>query len=341
MTINIAVVTSDALVLGCDSFASITTPMINPFDHGPALDGSGEIIKDKEGNFVVPLKGVQQVVTDVMGGVTKMFKIYDLKHTVVAATTAGMGKLNDRSVAAVAYDFFQSVKPPRAKIMTKVPDVVGEFYDFIRAEYEIDQKETGVPEEHWASLDFLVGGHGKEDKFPSIYRIRVKDKKTTCEFEGGKTGMCWAGQADCIEKIIRGYDNDLLNAVEQHAAELLNSHHKEMSETTLRILDTTLKALKVEQMPEGVDTTLPSVPVFKLDWKQFKVGVSYANLPLQEAINFVSFLVFTQAGKQRFAPGLATVGGRTHIGYATRSDGFKMLNEPEFAHTHTGFEYDH
>jgi len=338
VTINIAVVSSEALVLGCDSVASVTTPMMNPFNEGFAKDKDGNVIKDDQGRWLVPMVGIEHVVTDVMAGVTKMFKIYDARHTVVAATTAGMGKLNDRPIAGIAYDFAQSVK--RGKKMTKVSAVAQAFYDYVRAEYERDQKATEVPEEYWSGLEFLLGGIGKDDKFPVVYRIRMKDKLLRCECENGEAGMLWAGQADCVEKIIRGYDAQLRNKVDAYAAELMNSHHKKMSETFVRMLEDVLKAVG-QEMPKGVNTDLPPLPAFEMDWKQFKVGVSYSNLPLQEAIDFVSFLVLTQAGKQKFAPGLATVGGRIHIGYATKEHGFKFLNEPELTHKHTGFVYEH
>jgi hypothetical protein len=48
-----------------------------------------------------------------------------------------------------------------------------------------------------------------------------------------------------------------------------------------------------------------------------------------------------QAGKSRFARGVATVGGRTHIGVITKDKGYAQLNEPELAHHYTGFADDH
>ena len=96
MTINIALVTSDAFVLGCDSVASITTPMMNPFANPPARDDKGNLLKDKDGNILVPILDVKQTVTDVMPGVTKMFKIYDAKHTVVAAAKFWNGKIKQQ-----------------------------------------------------------------------------------------------------------------------------------------------------------------------------------------------------------------------------------------------------
>lgn len=74
MTINVGLVTSDALVLGCDSVASTTQyfldPLAMPWDRGtdgtPAKDADGRLtMKFRIGDF-------QQVVTNAWGGVTKI-----------------------------------------------------------------------------------------------------------------------------------------------------------------------------------------------------------------------------------------------------------------------------
>jgi hypothetical protein len=62
-------------------------------------------------------------------------------------------------------------------------------------------------------------------------------------------------------------------------------------------------------------------------------------MPIQEAINFVAFLVNLQAGKDRFARGVPTVGGRVHVG-VVRKEGFELLNEPKLTHRYTGFGDD-
>jgi hypothetical protein len=76
------------------------------------------------------------------------------------------------------------------------------------------------------------------------------------------------------------------------------------------------------------------------NWESYAVGIDYANLPLQEGINLVGFLVMLQAGKSRFARGIATVGGRIHIGVVTKEGGFRPLGETELSHRLTGFTDD-
>jgi hypothetical protein len=92
-----------------------------------------------------------------------------------------------------------------------------------------------------------------------------------------------------------------------------------------------------QTIPADFKLEIPELKEIALEWRKFALDCDYANLPLQEAVNFVSFLVLQQAGRSRFARGVPTVGGRTHIGVVTKDKGFQLLNEPKLAHQYTGF----
>jgi hypothetical protein len=94
------------------------------------------------------------------------------------------------------------------------------------------------------------------------------------------------------------------------------------------------------QLPGGIDLNPPAVGDVTIDWNKYRLPIDYANFPIQDAINFVSFLVMLQAGRSRFAFGVPTVGGRTHIGVVTKEHGFKPLSEPDLVHRFTGFSDD-
>jgi hypothetical protein len=53
MTVNIALVTSDALVLGCDSIASTTGYFLDPFRLKWDADANGQLIKDADGKLAL------------------------------------------------------------------------------------------------------------------------------------------------------------------------------------------------------------------------------------------------------------------------------------------------
>ena len=333
-------VTNEGLILGCDSIASATTPIIRPFEAGIAKrDSSGALEIDNDGNILVAINHIEQIVTDVFSGVTKMFGIYDKANTNVAATTAGMAKLNGRTIASLARDFLEKENQKQSKALVNVEAVANTFLRFFRRKYEKDQRGTQLPQQYWEDLEFLVGGYGRNDAFPSLYRISVKSNDVKKEFANGDSGLSWAGQADSVERVLRGYDSALRVHVENHIDMLMDKHHANMSSAILRILKETLEALDAK-MPDGINTKLPSKPVANLGWEQFNPFIDYSNLPMQDAIEFVSFLAFLQSGRQKFSQGFATVGGRIHVGLVCKGTKFKMLNEPELAHKHTGFLND-
>jgi hypothetical protein len=135
---------------------------------------------------------------------------------------------------------------------------------------------------------------------------------------------------------MRGYDRKLRSIIEERFSTAVRAYQAEMNGAVLRILEDVLKKLNCS-MPDGVDTSLPSSVPVAAPWDSINVNVPYAALPLQEAINFVSYLIKMQAGKSGFAPGVATVGGRTHVRIITKDKGFVQLNEPELTHNYTGF----
>ena len=78
MTINVGLVTSEALIFGCDSIASTFEYRVNPSKLKHALNEDGEPILDADGNTLYPVKyeDWQREVSTAWGGVTKMFLIY-------------------------------------------------------------------------------------------------------------------------------------------------------------------------------------------------------------------------------------------------------------------------
>ena len=82
---------------------------------------------------------------------------------------------------------------------------------------------------------------------------------------------------------------------------------------------------------------LPAAPEITIQWDRYRCNIACGNLPLQDAVDLAAFLVNLQSGMSKFAIGVPTVGGRTHVGVVTRHEGFRMLGEPELRHTHVGF----
>jgi hypothetical protein len=328
MTINIAVVTAEALVLGCDSIASTTQYLLDPFQKGvePGEDGKASVTFD--------LEDVKPFVTNAWGGVTKMFELH-ASPMPVAAVTAGLAKLNGRTIASLANEFYlrKVVKdaPP-----TTVAAVAEQFLAFMRSEYDKHYEESALPPELRDGPLFLVGGYASGDHFPCLYRVNVQDNAVKVGYHDGDAGVAWEGQSDSVERLLRGYDTQLRFVIEHAVKEAISALRNSMADSMVKILQDTLDQLGAT-LPEGIDTALPEAPPIQLPWDRFRVPVYYANLPLQDAVDLAAFFVNLQSGKSKFSAGVATVGGRTHIGIITKKKGFVMLDEPELKHTNVGF----
>lgn len=339
MTINIALATSEGLVLGCDSIASSVEYVVNPFELEQPSDEEGEPLKDSDGRPLIALdySSIRPVVTNAWGGVTKLFQIHG-GAAPVAAVTSGIAQLKDRTMKSYAEEFLVSSMHIGVTLRS-VEEISQAFLQFMRKHYLEHHEGSQIPEEYWTGPVFLAGGYGISDELPSVYRLDVKDNQVYDQINGGEFGVAWSGQADSVERLIRGYDSALKDEVERHLGQMIDENYGRLTTAMARILDSVLAQLG-GKMPPVVDTVLPSKLEVSLPWDQFKVGFDYGNLPLQSAVDFVAFLVNLQSGKSRFAPGVATVGGRTQVAVISKGEGYRILNEPELQHRHTGFGDD-
>lgn len=337
MTINIALVTREALILGCDSIASASEHFIDPWRHLDR-DDEGNPQQDANGQLIARFKfdALRSVVTDAWGGATKMFGL-SRDNSWVAATTAGLSIVNEQKVSAIAAQFARSMAALNA---TTVDAVAVSFMEFVRQEYEKQYSDPAIPDEWKNEVEFLVGGYGSNDNFPSLYRVSVRDRQVSLMYGPGHFGIAWAGQADAVARLVHGYDRNLRDRVNAAVRDAMSTLRETYSSTVARIVQDVLEkgGVGAEELA-GVDTSLPDVPNVQLPFHEFALDIEIANLSLQDAVELVSYLVNLQAGRMKFGRGVATVGGRTHVGIATR-DSFRMLNEPEIIHRHTGFNFE-
>lgn len=334
MTINVALVTNDALILGCDSIASQRLWFIDPTKVTHSDPATGQWVPDANGKFQAAFEfsDMQAIAVNAFGGVQKLFSVYDRKNktgspiSTVAAITSGMATLNERTMNSLATEFCSTAKTS----LDSVDEIVQLFLDFMHEKYEAHYAQFQVPVQFREDIEFLIGGYGKNDQFASLYRLNVKDNLKTLIYgptHTSHTGVAWGGQAIAVQRIVYGYDDPVLGKFRQ----VVDGLYDEMSQATARILNETLTALGA-QAPAGINATLPAKPTLDNILNEYRLNIDYANIPLQYGVDLVSYLVNLESGKQKFVSGIPTVGGRTHIGVMNKSDGFKELEKPELKH---------
>jgi hypothetical protein len=346
VTINIAVLTSEALVLSCDSIASVTEYFVDPFTCPSQRTEDGSL------NVTVTAADIIPQVTNTWDGVTKLFLLQG-GSCPVAAVTAGLAKLNNRSMSSYANQFLsehggaapveapgttstlvgpQCVKP----VLHTVEDVAHEFLAFMREHYDTHYEDSKVPEEYRHGPKFLVGGYDREGHLPSLYRVNVQGDVVRRVYAAGRFGLAWEGQSEAVERLIRGYDSVLRDSIETRVAAARESVRKTMVDAAASMLQQAVDHAGIS-LPQDMNPGLPAAPEITIPWDRYRCDIAYGNLPLQDAVDLAAFLVSLQSGKSKFAIGVPTVGGRTHVGVVTRHEGFRMLDEPELRHTHVGF----
>jgi hypothetical protein len=254
--------------------------------------------------------------------------------TPVAAITAGLAKLGERTMSSCALEFFHSQQTLGDPLRT-VNAVADAFLTFMRAKYDEHYANSPVPEEFREGPMFLVGGYGSADYLPAIVRVDLQLNRTYVHFGPGQGGIAWEGQSNAVERLIRGHDASVRTAVEKAVTDgilQIREAVKTGVEQTLQTMIDRVRRIRSEICGSSARDA-PNCPT--VGWYQARIG--YGNLPLQDAIDFAAYLVNTQSGVSKFAQGVPTVGGRTHIGLITRQDGFKMIDESPLTHRNTGF----
>ncbi|MCP3752308.1 hypothetical protein [Pseudomonas sp. SBB6] len=337
MTINIAVATRDAIILGCDSLSSVVETAAFPLRNGMgfARDVQGNEMVDAEGRRLIPVGHVRSVVTNVYGGVSKMFSLYENDGFSVAAVTAGKATLCGLTVAEWAKRFCYS---KRGEQFTRVEEVANQFLAFIRIQWEtdVDFENTDPSLRNFLPpLQFIVAGHCPDDHVGRVFKLDVTAPSCIDTFpDGDQCGATWAGQSDFVERLLLGVDHGV-----RHSVQL--QFDKTIQDATTEALTTMVESLTKSgvNIPEGFEMDFPGVSRAP-SWESAQTDIQFSDLSTQYAIEFVELLVNTQSGMQRFGSGIPTVGGRTHIGVLRRGEGFRMLNEPELTHNHTGYSHD-
>lgn len=336
MTINIALVTNDSIVLGCDSLSSMVETAVFPFrEKTPfAVDANGDVILDANGSPTISWNAdkMVDVAVTVFGGVSKIFCLYDQNDTSVAAVTAGLALVGGVTIAEQAKRFRRTTSPHES-----VESVAQGFLAFMTDKWEEDFQRSGMSEDRrkfFPNLQFLVAGFGATHDHGKVFRLDVGARTCVEQFpdEGGHAGICWGGMSDYVERLVRGIDGGSIFKVNRQLAIAM----AQQREATISDISNAFQTAEIG-LPEGLELHITEVQLPTLAWDAGAADIDYGNLSTQYAIDLVELLVNTQSGMQRFARGIPTVGGRTHIGVLRRGEGFELLNEPTLLHKHTGY----
>lgn len=204
MTTLVALATKDALVMGCDSLGSVTRPMIDPMDLLKFFDSNNKfnLKVDKEGkpsirSFEDIYNESKPIASEHMTHMTKLFSLEPLKMGVMIT---GITSIGERTVRSLIEEFKnKKTKPIKRLKEYSVDDVAEKLMKHILTYYE----KAYVEEKTQPDLELIVGGYGKKDAIPAIFRIKLPAKEVKQQLEKGICGIVFGGadegdSTDCI-----------------------------------------------------------------------------------------------------------------------------------------------
>jgi len=213
----------------------------------------------------------------------------------IGALTFGLGSLKNRSVSSLANDLRQRItgNDPAWAIDPKnytVADVVDRFRRFYYDELYV--AEFGVAEDgdddHGSVMGFFVGGFSSASDSSEVWRIILTRRGCTSDkvIDAAAAWDCvWEGAREPIQRILFGYSDQILQRLTEADVP------REAAENLLN---------SMEPLINGA-------------------------MPIQDAIDFVDYLIGVTCGYVRFAPGHMTVAKPIDLAAITKHNSFKWI----------------
>ena len=326
MTTLVALASKDALVMGTDSLATVTRPLVDPLDLSEFFDASNEfkIRVDDQGKPILDslltiMEQAQSVPYNQLGNVLKLF---DLSPLPMGVMFSGITSIGDRTIGKMISEFKERDKgsvPGTEQSNYTVRSVGDRLREFLRQYYA-----SIFPQAHMQhELELIVGGYDKLSHSPSLYRIDVREDTIVEIFSvESPFGVAFGGQNDWIQRIVFGTDANNQVRLAQRAHDLLLEYHRRISEAIVNA---------------GITFDVPSPDSwgdeFKLfnNWNLHGLDANLADFSEQNAIDCVDFFIEIMIRVQAVSSRLPTVGGDINIA-VIRKDGFRFVSRQEWRH---------
>ncbi len=171
-----------------------------------------------------------------------------------------------------------------------VDEVAGALYGYLHSEYE--SAFEGLEQEQKPACGFLVGGYSRGETFARLFEFEFPDADGPTENLGSdQFGATWRGVDYPFVRLWRGFAPALLNALANE---------------------------------DGVSQERIGQLVAPLE-----IGVAYEGMPVQDAVNFATYILDTTIGFSRFAPGVPACGGPLQVAAILPDEGFQWIAKPE------------
>ena len=323
MTTLVALSTKDALVLGCDSLASVTKPLVDPYNLVEYFDGSNgwRLKLDKDGKPLLSDWYKLYSKTEIIpySNMTHVSKIFSLSPLPIGILTTGIASIGQRTIKSLINEFKNSIHPLKKGGYPRIKTISSRLLQFFWKKYCVQYPNpTGTR----PALELIIGGYDLKNPIPIIFRIKVNENKIDPTIDD--FGIVFGGQMDEIQRIVFGTNAENKARIAQRNGEILEKYHKIL-----------VKYIKEKQV--AVDLPAPvqfinDLGIFEGGWDLFGFNANWGDFSEQNAIECVDFFINIMIKSQQFSSRMPTVGGEVHIGLITQEDGFRFVSREELSH---------
>lgn len=316
-------------MVGADSLGTETRLFISPLQLLQYFDRDKDFTLKTNADGSPELKNFSQVFSESeripYNQLLHVNKLFRLGRLPMAAMITGTISIGEHTVRGLVADFVGSdpaAKAERPRNNYTVHSVGNRLLKFLRSYYT-----QAYPEKYLeADLELLVAGYDRNQSWPAVARIDVREDKLEMQFSAGEFGIVFGGQMDWIQRIVFGTDSRNRVNLERRSRELQKLYREKLAEYLTANGYT-------GDLPEpesfGVELTLFH------DWDLDGILANWPDFSEQNAIDCVSFFLRVMIQAQDVSAQLPTVGGNVHIA-VIRKDGFYPVTKEVW--THEGHE---
>jgi hypothetical protein len=229
-------------------------------------------------------------------------KLIHVRNFPVGALTFGLGSLKNRSVSSLANDLRARINTPDSEWTVDpknftVEQIVDRFKRYYYDElYQAQFKDAPPPADNNGTenvMGFFIGGYSSNKDSAEVWQLLLTRHGCTAQAiiaPEAPWDCMWEGEREPIQRILFGYSNQIVQRLVE--AQVPEQNAREL-------------LASMEPLVNGA-------------------------MPIQDAIDFVRYLVETTCGYVRFSPGHMTVAKPIDIAAITKYNGLKWISRKHY-----------
>ncbi len=323
MTTIISLATRDCIVLGCDSLATMSKPMIDLEKvFNEYFNEDGTLRTDPNNKIILQDFGSLYQLSEWIpyNQIPTVTKIFSLEPAKVGLLFAGISGIGEKTIKNLLDQFthqnneFLDGEHTIAGISEKLLEFLGVAY----------QGTYGDLDERFQPyMEILISGYSTHETRPEIRRLQLPSPRNTDACAPGNFGLVYGGQYDVIQRVVYGLDEKSWLGLTKRKEELLD-HYRVLIHESLKE-----RGISLEDII-AVDHSNPDFQLFTPTVDISRLFPGFELFSEQAAIDFVDFLVDLMIKSQQFSNNLPTIGGAIHIALINKAEGFQWISEEHY-----------